>query len=341
MVIRVLIVDDSRTIRSLLRVILSRDPEIEVVGEASDPYEARAAIKELDPDVITLDVEMPRMDGLEFLGHLMRLRPMPVVMVSSLTQRSSEAAIRALSLGAIECIDRADIRADTSGRADLCSTVKMAARARVLSKIDKRHGAAASDFFPSGKFLMIGSSTGGVDALERVFSHFPENCPPTLVSQHMPPAFLRSFAQRLDDTISPRVCVAEDGVPLEIGMIALAPGGEHHATVTARGPLRVRLIGEDGSHAHTPSVDVMFTGAVSRGPEAVAALLTGMGRDGAEGMMQLRQVGAMTIAQSGRTAVVDGMPRAARETGAAKLVVDLDDMWRELLVTSGNMRSAA
>lgn len=341
MPIRVLIVDDSRTIRGLLRVILSQDPDIAVVGEAADPYEARAAIKELDPDVITLDVEMPRMDGLEFLGHLMRLRPMPVVMVSSLTQKSSVAAIRALSLGAIECIDRADIRNDIAGGAYLCMTVKMAARARVLSTGERRTGAITRDFLPNGKMLMIGSSTGGVDALERVFSNFPENCPPTLVSQHMPQAFLTSFAQRLDDIVRPRVRLAEDGMPLDVGTILLAPGGRYHATVSGSGPLCVNLVGEDGSHAHMPSVDVMFAGAVPRAPDTVAVLLTGMGRDGADGMLRLRQAGATTIAQSGRTAVIDGMPRAARENGAAKFIVDLDEMWRELLVTCGSMRSVA
>jgi two-component system chemotaxis response regulator CheB len=340
--IRVLIVDDSRTIRSIIRLLLSRDPGIEVVGEAADPYEARSAIKALDPDVITLDVEMPRMNGLEFLGHLMRLRPMPVVMVSSLTKKGSAAAIRALSLGAIECVDRDEIRRDVAGGSRLREIVRMAARARVMAR--REPAAAASegdDFKPNGKLLLIGSSTGGVDALERVFSRFPENCPPTLVAQHMPPSFLASFAQRLNDTLRPTVRLAEHGMPVDEGTILLAAGGGQHLGVTPAGPPRVRLVPEDGTHLHTPCIDLLYDSAVRRGPDVVAAILTGMGRDGAEGLLRLRQAGALTFAQSGRTAIVDGMPRVAREIGAACRVADLDDLPHQLLNACGTVRTVA
>jgi two-component system, chemotaxis family, protein-glutamate methylesterase/glutaminase len=329
--IRALIVDDSRTIRSIVRALLSRDPEIEVVGEAGDPYEARAAIKALDPDVITLDVEMPRMDGLEFLGHLMRLRPMPVVMVSSLTGKGSAAAIRALSLGAVDCVDREEIRRDVSGGSRLCAIVRTAARARVQTRREPFVTSTTDNFTPNGKLLLIGSSTGGVDALERVFSRFPENCPPTLVAQHMPPAFLASFAQRLNDTLRPNVRLARHGEVAEVGTILLAPGGTHHLTVSPKGKPIIRIVDEDGSHLHTPCVDMLFESAVPRAPDVVAAILTGMGRDGAEGLLKLRQAGATTIAQSGRTAVVDGMPRVARELGAASKVADLADISRLVL----------
>ncbi len=339
--IRVLIVDDSRTIRSVVRTLLSRDEAIEVVGEAADPYEARAAIKELDPDVLTLDVEMPRMDGLEFLGHLMRLRPMPVVMVSSLTRKGSRAAIRALSLGAVDCVDREEIRRDVSGGSRLCSVVRAAARARVQARRDAETVPPAFEGFRSnGKVLLIGSSTGGVDALERVFSRFPVNCPPTLVAQHMPPAFLLSFAQRLNDTLRPAVQVAAAGVAPREGLILIAPGGRQHLTV-APGGKTTRLVDEDGTHLHTPSVDMLFDSAVPCGHNIVATILTGMGRDGAEGMLRLRRAGALTVAQSGRTAVVDGMPRVAREIGAAVEVADLDDVSQVLLNACNRSKTPA
>lgn len=339
--IRALIVDDSRTIRSIVRVLLSRDPEIEVVGEAGDPYEARAAIKALDPDVITLDVEMPRMDGLEFLGHLMRLRPMPVVMVSSLTRKGSAAAVRALSLGAVDCVDREEVRRDVSGGTRLCAIVKMAARARVQTRREPFAPSVSESYKPNGKLLLIGSSTGGVDALERVFSRFPENCPPTLVAQHMPPAFLLSFAQRLDDSLKPTVRLAREGDPLQAGTILLAPGGEHHLIVSATGNSVVQLVKEDGSHLHTPCVDMLFDSAVQHGKDVVAAILTGMGRDGAEGLLRLRGAGAQTFAQSGRTAVVDGMPRVAREIGAASRVADLEDLPNFLLSACSRAEATA
>jgi two-component system chemotaxis response regulator CheB len=339
--VRVLIVDDSRTARSVIRVLLSREADVDVVGEASDPYEARAAIKALDPDVLTLDVEMPRMDGLVFLGHLMRLRPMPVVMVSSLTRSGSAAAIRALSLGAIDCVDREELKRDVAGGSRLCEIVRTAACARVQRRREAAPPSAPGEYQPNGKLLMVGSSTGGVDALERLFSRFPSNCPPTLVSQHMPPSFLASFVQRLDDTLRPSVRLAREGESLEEGVILFASGGEHHLTVSPLGKPRARLVPEDGSHLHTPCVDMLFDSAVKRGKDVVAVILTGMGRDGAEGLLRLRIAGARTFAQSGRTAVVDGMPRVAREIGAAGKIADLDDLPSLLLTACGATKAVA
>ncbi len=315
--IGVLIVDDSRTIRSIVRAILSRDPQIEVVGEAQDPYEAREEIKRLNPDVLTLDVEMPRMDGLEFLGHLMRLRPMPVVMVSSLTQKGSAAAVRALSLGAVECVDRTEVQKDVNGGTFLCDAVRLAASARVRGGSKSGPAPAPTQGFRwNGKYLLIGSSTGGVDALEQVLTRFPANCPPTLICQHMPPSFLASFAQRMNGLVAPECALAQEGERLAPGRILLAPGGTTHLAVAGTATPFVRLTPDDGTHLHVPSVDVLFNSARNRAADVVCALLTGMGRDGAAGMLTLRQGGATTFAQSGQTCVVDGMPRVARELGA-------------------------
>jgi two-component system chemotaxis response regulator CheB len=267
---------------------------------------------------------------------------MPVVMVSSLTRKGSAAAIRALSLGAVECVDREEIRRDVSGGSRLCEIVRMAARARVLARREPMAAPSqAQNFRPNGKLLLIGSSTGGVDALERVFSRFPRNCPPTLVSQHMPPAFLASFAHRLNETLAPNVRLAENGMPVDEGTILLAPGGQHHLTLSPSGAPKVRLVPEDGTHLHTPCVDMLYDSAVRRGPDVVAAILTGMGRDGAEGLLRLRQAGALTLAQSGRTSIVDGMPRVAREIGAVSKVADLDDLAGLLLAACGGVGVAA
>ena len=334
--IRVLIVDDSRTIRALLRNLLSRDPRIEVAGEAADPFEARDAIKRLAPHVVTLDVEMPRMNGLEFLANLMRLRPLPVVMVSSLTNRGSAAAIKALQLGAIECLDREELQRDVAGGSRLCEVILAAAGARFTPRETVQAPLRREDYRPDGRILMIGSSTGGVDALERIFSRFPETCPPTLVSQHMPPAFLASFAARLNETLRPKVRLAATGDRVETGTILLAPGGNTHlALIGSAAAPRVALVPDDGTHTHIPSVDAMFASALPRARGVVAAILTGMGRDGAAGLLALRQAGAHTFAQSGESCVVDGMPRVARELGAAMQVVPLERMGDALLGACG------
>ena len=338
---RVLLVDDSRTIRALLRATLEADPRLTVVGEAADPYEAREKIKALNPDVITLDVEMPRMNGLEFLERLMRLRPMPVVMVSTRTKEKSADAIRAMSIGAIDCVDVARVQADPVLRSRLVETIYCAAGARVVARVDTGpgtlvraaavSGGAAPPFRWNGRIVLIGSSTGGVDAIERVLEPWPADGPPVLIAQHMPEAFLRSLAQRLDGRMAPRVRIAEGSEYPGQGEIFFAPGGTAHLELVGRDTSRTALAQDDGNALYVPSVDRLFHSAVSVAPKILAVLLTGMGRDGAEGMLALRNAGALTLAQSGQTCVVDGMPRAARMLGAAGEVVPLDEMGAKIL----------
>ena len=260
--IKVLIVDDTRTIRSLIRALLARDPRVEVVGEAGDPYQARALIKALRPDVLTLDVEMPRMNGLVFLEKIMRLRPMPVIMVSTRTVEQSDAAVRALALGALECIDLKLLQRGDPRVAKLSDTVVMAGNANVrkCSEVAPSGEApvGAEAFEWNGRSVFIGSSTGGVDALMQVFADFPANCPPTLVAQHMPAPFLQSFARRLDTHCAPDVRLAHGGEILKQGQILLAAGGDQHVRIRRAEPLTVAGVPDDGSALYVPSVSVLF-----------------------------------------------------------------------------------
>jgi two-component system chemotaxis response regulator CheB len=236
---RVLVVDDSPTMRGLIKAVLRSDPGIDVVGEAGDAMEARSAIKMLNPDVITLDVEMPNMNGLEFLQKIMQLRPMPVIMVSTLTHRGAEASLAALEIGAFDCVGK-PLPGDPAPFAQLAETVKAAARSQRHRPDEGSIGqpassapayAAPSDYQPSRKIIAIGASTGGVEAHDRGVTKFPANCPPTVITQHMPAAFTKSFAERLNRLCAPQVKEAEDGDSLEIGRIYLAPGGERHMEV--------------------------------------------------------------------------------------------------------------
>lgn len=315
---RVVVVDDSPTMRALIRDALSRHPALEVVGEAGDPLEAREAIRSLAPDVVTLDVEMPNMSGLEFLDRLMRLRPLPVVMVSTLTQKGAEASLAALELGAVDCFGKP---ATGGGFEGLAQVVADAAGANVMAREARAPASPSREpYQPGDRILAIGSSTGGVEALTAVIGAFPANCPPTVITQHMPATFTASFAGRLDRGGACRVAEARDGDVLEIGKVLLAPGGARHMAVRRLGDrLVVRL--EDGEpvSGHRPSVDVLFHSvAQAVGGRAVGALLTGMGRDGADGLLALRRAGATTIGQDEATSVVFGMPRAAAEIGAVE-----------------------
>ncbi len=337
--IRVLIVDDTRTIRMWIRSLLARDPRIVVVGEASDPYEARDLIKALQPDVLTLDVEMPRMNGFVFLEKIMRLRPMPVVMISTRTAEQSDGAVRALSLGALDCIDLKRLQRGDPRIADIADTLVMAAGAMVRQRRDvpanASLSAASGSYSWNGKFVFIGSSTGGVEALLQVFAQFPENCPPTVVAQHMPRHFLESFSHRLNARCPPEVRLAQGGDVLKQGQVLVAAGGDHHIRI--RGPERPRIseVPDDGSALYVPSVEVLFKSAVQLGSKAVGVMLTGMGRDGAQELLEMRRAGAHTIAQSPETVVVDGMPRAARECGAVVDVCDIHKVGQRILeVTS-------
>lgn len=310
--IRVLVVDDSPTMRGMICAVLARDPEIEVVGQAGDPYEARDAVKSLNPDVLTLDVEMPKMSGIEFLEKIMRLRPMPVIMVSTLTQAGAEITLRALELGAVDCVGKPDFDG-------LPEKVRAAASARVRPPGEAISRNAHPSYRPSDSVLAIGSSTGGVEALMTILSQFPENCPPTLITQHMPASFTTSFAARLDRLSEAHVCEADDGMPLESGRIYIAPGGDRHLEVRggARPSCALRL--GDPVSGHRPSVDVLFESmAAAFGRRAVGVILTGMGKDGARGLLAMRDAGARTIGQSEASCVVYGMPKAAFELGAVE-----------------------
>lgn len=316
--VRVVIVDDSPTIRGIIRSVLSQDAGIEVVGVAGDPIEARETIKALNPDVITLDVEMPKMTGIEFLEKIMRLRPMPVIMVSTLTQAGAAISLEALELGAFDCVGKPDFDG-------LAEKVKAAARAR-LRPVGERTLTIERkpNYRPSSKVLAIGASTGGVEALINVLQHFPENCPATVITQHMPPTFTASFAARLDRLCAPRVEEATDGAPLEAGRIYLAPGGATHLEVRGTGPLRCRLTDAPPVSGHRPSVDVLFKSvAETCRSRAVGVILTGMGRDGAQGLKLMRDAGARTLGQDEASCVVYGMPKTAFELGAVERQVSL------------------
>jgi len=326
--VRVLVVDDSATMRGLIAAALSDDPGIEVIGQAADPLEAREAIKALNPDVMTLDVEMPRMDGLEFLEKVMRLRPFPVVMVSSLTARGATATIRAMELGAVDCIGKPSIEQPNSFD-DLPARVRAAAGARLRPREARGPGAGGqlATFRPDDKVVAIGASTGGVEALISVISGYPENCPPTVVTVHMPSPFTRSFARRLDGLTGAQVAEAEDGAPIEIGRVYLAPGTLAHLEVAGGARPRCRLSAVDPVNGHRPSVDVLFEStAKAFGARAVGVILTGMGRDGAAGLMSMRRAGARTLGQDEASSVVYGMPKVAFEIGAVERQLPLGDM---------------
>ncbi len=335
MTVRVLIVDDSATMRSLIANRLRRDREIEVVGEAADPVEARQAIKDLNPTVITLDIEMPKMNGLDFLERLMRLRPMPVIMVSTLTQQGAEATIEALAMGAFDCVGKPSPSSPDSLDA-LPEKIKAAAqglvRARGLRHTQVAQPRATADYAPNGKIIAIGSSTGGVEALMSILSAFPSNCPPTVVTQHMPPSFTRSFAERLNRTCAPEVCEAFDGALLTTGRVYLAPGGPTHLEITGARSPRCRLRQGDAVNGHRPSVDVLFLSvAAAAKSNAVGVILTGMGSDGAKGLLAMRHAGARTFGQDQASSVVYGMPRVAFEIGAVERQASLDRLAGQIL----------
>lgn len=337
MTVRVLIVDDSATMRGLIRAALTRDPEIEVVGTAGDPLEAREAIKALNPDVITLDVEMPKMTGLEFLEKIMRLRPMPVVMVSTLTQAGAAITVEALEMGAVDCVGKPAFE-------ELAAKVKAAASARVRALSERAQvQAEAAPYRPSNKVLAIGASTGGVEALITMLSSFPENCPPTLITQHMPATFTASFAARLDRVCKPHVEEASDGAPLKTGVIYLAPGGFAHLRAKGGATPVCKLEESEPVNGHRPSVDVLFESVAREfGPRAVGVILTGMGRDGASGLKLMRDAGARTLGQDEASCVVYGMPRVAFEVGAVERQVTLSAIGRATLdACSAEMRGAA
>ncbi len=324
---KVLIVDDSATMRAMICRVLERDGDITVVGQARDPLEARAAIKALSPDVITLDVEMPGMNGLEFLERLMRLRPMPVVMISSLTRGGAEATLRALELGAVDCVAKPR-PGDSAGFDRLPEIVRAAKSARLRPRFNTPAAPAPvqTGYVPTDRVLAIGASTGGVEALLAILSSFPANCPPTVITQHMPAAFTPSFAKRLDRSCAASVEEATDGAPLHPGQVYLAPGGVAHLEIAgpASGPWHCRLTDSGPVNGHRPSVDVLFASvATTARARSVGVILTGMGRDGAQGLLAMREAGARTIGQDEASCVVYGMPKVAFELGGVQAQVSL------------------
>ncbi|EPE99694.1 protein-glutamate O-methylesterase CheB [Rhizobium grahamii] len=331
---RVLVVDDSATMRGLITAVLSADPEVNVIGQAGDALEAREAIKKLNPDVVTLDIEMPNMNGLDFLEKIMRLRPMPVIMVSTLTHRGADASLAALEIGAFDCVGK-PLPGDARPFGDLAEKVKAAARSQRRQYTQPTPVVpppAVADFRVGRKIVAIGSSTGGVEALIAVLQKFPANCPPTVITQHMPPTFTRSFAERLNRLCAPVVQEATDGARLEIGKIYLAPGGERHLQVANAHAPCCRLIERDPVNGHRPSVDVLFDSVAElAGRNAVGVILTGMGRDGAAGLLKMRHAGARTLGQNEKTSVVYGMPRVAYELGAVEQQLPLNSIGEEIL----------
>jgi two-component system chemotaxis response regulator CheB len=331
---KVLVVDDSATMRGLITAVLSADPEVSVIGQAGDALEAREAIKKLNPDVVTLDIEMPNMNGLDFLEKIMRLRPMPVIMVSTLTHRGADASLAALEIGAFDCVGK-PLPGDARPFGDLAEKVKAAARSQRRQYTQPTPAApphAVADFRVGRKIVAIGSSTGGVEALIAVLQKFPANCPPTVITQHMPPTFTKSFAERLNRLCAPVVQEATDGARLEIGKIYLAPGGERHLQVANAHAPCCRLIERDPVNGHRPSVDVLFDSVAElAGRNAVGVILTGMGRDGAAGLLKMRHAGARTLGQNEKTSVVYGMPRVAYELGAVEQQLPLNAIGEEIL----------
>lgn len=326
--IRVLVVDDSAVVRKMITEALTRDPELEVVGSAPDPYVARDKILELSPDVLTLDVDMPRMDGITFLKILQKHRPMPVVVVSSLTQSGSDAALAALEAGAVDVLAKPTSAYSIGDLTEqLAMRVKGAASARY-----RVQAAPAAVVRPttSGRFnprqaILLGASTGGTEALKTVMTALPDGLPGICVVQHIPPYFSKAFAARLNELCAFEVKEAVDGDELRPGLALVAPG-DFHMVMSWRTDRYVVSLRQGPPINHSrPSVDVLFNSAAeSVGRHAVAAVLTGMGRDGAMGMKKLRDLGATTIAQNEETCVVYGMPRAAVEMGAAAHVLPLE-----------------
>lgn len=351
--IGVLVVDDSALIRTLLSEIINAEPDMHVVGVAADPYVAREKIKELNPDVVTLDVELPRMNGLEFLERLMRLRPTPVVMVSSLTGAGAATTLRALELGAVDFvlkpnIDVADGVLELA--ADLTDKIRTAAVARVRRYVDpvrtpspaaKPELSTTNSSAPRSDdtIIVIGASTGGTEALKDVLEHIPRTAPPILVAQHMPPGFTKSFADRLDRLCHINVCEATSGLRLLSGNAYIAPGSAH-LLVSRRGSVGHTAL-SDGPpvNRHRPSVDVLFRSAAETyGKRVIGVILTGMGKDGALGMAEMHAAGAFTVAQDEASCVVFGMPKAAIDAGGVSNVAPLGAIVEIILRRAGVVR---
>lgn len=344
---RVLVVDDSALMRGVLSEMINRSGDLEVVGAAPDAQTARELIKSLNPDVLTLDVHMPKMDGLEFLERLMRLRPMPVVMVSSYTQDASDTTLKALELGAVDFIGkpRADGGRSMEQYADeLADKIRAANGARLQARVmpsasRQLASSTGTTAIPkmggvgsNGKIIFVGASTGGTEAIKEFLLGIPASCPPILIVQHMPETFTASFARRLDGLCAPRVIEAQGNERVEAGTVYIAPGHSHMLIRKSGGALLTELSAGEPVNRHRPSVDVLFYSAAQVvGRQAIGVILTGMGKDGAQGMLRMRQAGARTFGQDEASCVVYGMPREAFMIGAVEEQCSLDDMARRVI----------
>ncbi len=339
--IEVVVVDDSALVRNLLAAIIDAEPDMRCVGTASDPYIAREMIRNLDPTVITLDVEMPRMDGLDFLERLMRLRPTPVVMVSTLTARGAETTLRALELGAVDFVAKPRIGIsqglNEAGR-EIVDKIRAAARARVRRRASAAPAARAMPKLPVGvaagteRLIAIGASTGGTEAIREILVAMPPDCPGIVITQHMPPGFTRSFAARLDRICRIRVKEGEPDERILTGHAYVAPGGTQMRVDRSGSDNILRITDEPPVNRHKPSVEVLF-GSVARyvGANAIGVMLTGMGRDGADAMRAMRDAGSWNIAQDEASCIVYGMPREAVAAGAVSVVLPLSGIADALL----------
>ncbi|MGF6596489.1 two-component system chemotaxis response regulator CheB [Paraburkholderia sp. GAS448] len=352
--IKVLCVDDSALIRSLMTEIINSQPDMTVVATAPDPLVARDLIKQHNPDVLTLDVEMPRMDGLDFLEKLMRLRPMPVVMVSSLTERGSEITLRALELGAVDFVTKPKVGI-RDGMLDysekLADKIRAAARARVRQAAPVQHaGGPAGHAAPAPaplfnnplvsteKLIIVGASTGGTEAIREVLVPLPPDAPAVLIAQHMPPGFTKSFAQRLNGLCRITVKEAEHGERVLPGHAYIAPGHAHLLLARSGANYIAHLSDDPPVNRHRPSVDVLFRSAAQHaGKNAVGVILTGMGRDGAAGLLDMKKAGAYTLAQDEASCIVFGMPREAIALGAADEIASLPEMSRRVMARLASM----
>jgi two-component system chemotaxis response regulator CheB len=348
--IKVLIVDDSALVRRLLTEMLSSDPTITVLGTANDAYDAREKIKALNPDVLTLDVEMPRMDGITFLRNLMRLRPMPVIMVSSLTDSGAEVTLDALSIGAVDYlpkpkIDLAATLADY--KEELIAKVKAAASSRVRASSITTSASAdvihakrdpQRQLRTTERIIAIGASTGGTEAIKEVLMRMPPDTPGIVITQHIPKLFSGAFARRMDACCQVSVCEAEDGQQILRGHAYIAPGDMHLLVVRDGARYACRLDEGPPVNRHKPSVDVLFRSVAEQaGRNAIGVILTGMGKDGALGLKEMRDAGSRTIAQDEATSIVWGMPGEAVAVGGAADVLPLDDIWSRVLQLADEM----
>lgn len=340
--IKVLIVDDSAVVRKVFAKELSKEKDIEIVGTAPDPYVARDKIVRLKPDVITLDIEMPRMDGLTFLKKLMRYYPLPVIIVSSLTSKGSKIALEALSLGALEVISKpnaaysvGDMSVQLADKIRAVARVKVAASSNAENRsipVVKKATASQALTATTNKLIAIGASTGGTEALRVVLTGMPVNSPGIVVVQHMPAKFTTSFAQRLDSLCEMKVKEAEDGDPVVNGTVLIAPGNYH--TLVKRSGARYFVQVKKGPlvHHQRPAADVLFKSVANyAGANAIGIILTGMGADGAEGLLSMKQAGARTIGQDEKSCVVFGMPKEAIKIGAVDKIVSLNHITQTAL----------